>query len=437
MIAAWWVVFVVGAFVFAPSSEAGQLTFVSDLITNSVPGESGSHTITFTTVNAIPASGKIVIDFEAGGITNLASLDYLDADIASSSDYTLAATPSGGTLGVAFSGSGLVITLGNTPVAGGTALTIELGTVATYGATGDTLLINGVTLGDYRVSITTKTSADVAIDFNEAVFIIVNPVGLSVGTPTPTVGGGGGGGSSPSPTPLAGVGLWPAEAVNPDVFGARLLDTNPADEAEAVLNAMVTNSGDPTQLGVDGNPIAFVTALGEPAVAVIAAGAWEFTTYAMATDGGGNTSLLAAVYVRAADGTETLLFEHQITSNLASSPTLYSTSTYQPEYTLQPTDHIVLRYFTQTGSSESPVTVTLFYQGEEQYSHVETPPYYTPLPSCFRIADFNGDCRVNITDFSILMANWGSNPRNPATDINEDGSAGIVDLSILLYWWTG
>jgi len=431
-------VLIAGAVLFSSTTKADLLTFLSDTITNSAPGESGSHTIQFTTTNTIPASGKIVIEFESGGVTNLSSLNYLDADVASASDYTLATVPSGGTLGVAFTGTTITITLGNTPVLGGTVLTVELGPVATSGATGDTSLINGSVTGDYIVTVQSKTSADVIIDGSQTVFVLNPLVGLAMGpTPTPTPGGGGGGGPSPTPTPLDGFGLWPDEDSNSDVFGARLLDPSPAVAPETTLTATVTNSGDATQLGVGGNPISFVTPTGVPDVAVIAAGAWEFTTYAMATDGGGITSLTAAVYVRSADGTETLLFEHLITSNLASTPTQYTTSTYQEEFTLEPTDHLVLRYFTQTGSSESPVTVTLFYQGMDRYSHVESPPFYTPLPSCFRIADFNGDCRVNITDFSILMANWGANPRNRVTDINADNVAGIVDLSILLYWWTG
>lgn len=428
---------IIGAVVLSSTSKADLLTFLSDTITNSAPGESGSHTIQFTTTNAIPASGKIVIEFEPGGITNLASLNFLDADIASVSDYTLAAAPSGGTLGVTFSGTRVDIVLGNTAIAGGTTLTIKLGTIATFGATGDTSLINGATLGDYTVTVTSKTSGDVAIDSNQTVFVLIPLVGLDVGTPTPTVGGGGGGGPSPTPTPLPGFALWPDANPNPNVVGARLLDPSPVDASETTLTATITNSGDMTQLGVGGNPISFVTSLGAPAVTTISAGAWDFTTYAMATDAGGSTTLMAGIYVRHTDGTEELLFEHLITSDLASSPTEYTTSTYQPEFTILPTDQIVLRYFAQTGSSNGPVTVTLFYQGDDRYSHVESPPYLTPMPSCFRIADFNGDCRVNIVDFSILMANWGQNPRNPLTDINGDNAAGIVDLSILLYWWTG
>lgn len=51
--------------------------------------------------------------------------------------------------------------------------------------------------------------------------------------------------------------------------------------------------------------------------------------------------------------------------------------------------------------------------------------------------DFNGDCRVNIIDFSIL-AYWHDRP-TPATrtDINGDGIVNLKDFSILAFYWSG
>jgi len=53
-----------------------------------------------------------------------------------------------------------------------------------------------------------------------------------------------------------------------------------------------------------------------------------------------------------------------------------------------------------------------------------------------RSADINGDKRVNLVDFSILLYNWGK-PKNPAADLNCDGKVNIIDFSMMLYWWTG
>ena len=50
-------------------------------------------------------------------------------------------------------------------------------------------------------------------------------------------------------------------------------------------------------------------------------------------------------------------------------------------------------------------------------------------------ADLNGDGRVGIADFSILLFHWGTG--NPIADINGDGSVGLADFSIMLFQWTG
>jgi hypothetical protein len=53
-------------------------------------------------------------------------------------------------------------------------------------------------------------------------------------------------------------------------------------------------------------------------------------------------------------------------------------------------------------------------------------------------SDFNGDGRINLVDFSILLFNWNKTSlANPRADINKDGIVNLVDFSILLYDWTG
>lgn len=55
----------------------------------------------------------------------------------------------------------------------------------------------------------------------------------------------------------------------------------------------------------------------------------------------------------------------------------------------------------------------------------------------FQRADFNRDGSVNLTDFSILLANFGRTIRSALADINSNGTVDLADLSILLYEWTG
>lgn len=51
------------------------------------------------------------------------------------------------------------------------------------------------------------------------------------------------------------------------------------------------------------------------------------------------------------------------------------------------------------------------------------------------LADLNGDGKVNLADFSILLYYWGTS--TPLADLNGDGKVDLQDLSILLYYWTG
>ncbi len=49
--------------------------------------------------------------------------------------------------------------------------------------------------------------------------------------------------------------------------------------------------------------------------------------------------------------------------------------------------------------------------------------------------DLNGDGRVNLTDFSILMYYWGTD--NACADQDQNGIVDLVDFSIMMYYWTG
>ncbi len=56
---------------------------------------------------------------------------------------------------------------------------------------------------------------------------------------------------------------------------------------------------------------------------------------------------------------------------------------------------------------------------------------------CGSVGDLNGDCRVNLIDFSI-MAFWYKKLNVPTkVDLSHDQKVSIVDFSILAYYWTG
>jgi hypothetical protein len=68
---------------------------------------------------------------------------------------------------------------------------------------------------------------------------------------------------------------------------------------------------------------------------------------------------------------------------------------------------------------------------------VSTSTIYKIPPVCHLRADLNGDCRVNLVDFSI-MAYWYRRPNPPTlVDLSGDRKIDLQDFSILAYHWTG
>ena len=232
-----------------------------------------------------------------------------------------------------------------------------------------------------------------------------------------------------------------------DIVNQQYVPNPPVSYPPSSISATVVPSSGQTVLGLNGQPFAFVT---DPAsvtgVTGVEAGDWLFTTYAQATDTGGQTSLTAQIWILDANGQETLLFQQLITDSLSSTLTQYQTISNQPSYDIAPGDRFVLRYVTETmGGSGAPVTVTVTLGGNQTYSFVQSPPSLLQIPTpCFRIGDFvrgpregEFECRVNIYDLSIMFYNWITPRNRPDTDLNQDGKVFTTDFSILLYWWTG
>jgi len=51
------------------------------------------------------------------------------------------------------------------------------------------------------------------------------------------------------------------------------------------------------------------------------------------------------------------------------------------------------------------------------------------------ISDIDGNGRVDLTDFGIMLTNWGT-PKNQKADLNEDDKVDLKDFSILLSRWS-
>jgi hypothetical protein len=62
-------------------------------------------------------------------------------------------------------------------------------------------------------------------------------------------------------------------------------------------------------------------------------------------------------------------------------------------------------------------------------------PLAEEIPPESGFTDINGDGKVNLVDFSIMLSVWGTNA--PNADFNTDGTVNLADFSILLFDWTG
>lgn len=154
-------------------AEAANVTTFSDTLSDSGPAVTANHTISFVTPTGVATGESVVIDFSDGPFV-VGSVDYTDIDIATTSDYSLAADCTGSEqASAAFAGTTLTITFcatdgGSIPVNGTT--TIQIGDNATFGTAGAEKLTNPA-VGSYQIIITAGPA-----DTGETRVAIVAPV---------------------------------------------------------------------------------------------------------------------------------------------------------------------------------------------------------------------------------------------------------------------
>lgn len=207
--------------------HGATLNLASDNLSTSEPGVTANHTIKFTTITAIPVSGKIVITPQSGAFSIPSSLDFTDIDLLiNNSQETLAASAGSGpesAVGASVvsgtSGSLTFILNDSDSISGSSAIIVRIGVNAESGATGNQQITNPTSAGSYKIRISTKNNSNLILDEDDAMAAIVAPVDVSAQrsapvpptpapapAPTPSGGGGGGNGgylaiSTPQPAP--------------------------------------------------------------------------------------------------------------------------------------------------------------------------------------------------------------------------------------------
>lgn len=163
-------------------AEAANVTNVSDTLSDSAPSVPSNHTITFVTPSGVANGQTITIDFSDGPFV-IGSLGFDDVDITDDTTDLTVAAGCGGSEPVGFSTTSTQIIFefcagdgGELPVNGTT--TIEIGTNATFGATGNNQLINP-TVGSREINITAGT-----LDSGATRVAIVAPVEVTAAVDT-------------------------------------------------------------------------------------------------------------------------------------------------------------------------------------------------------------------------------------------------------------
>lgn len=130
---------------FTPNmAMAASLTSMSDTVSNLTASAVANHTIQFTTPTGVASGQTIILTFD-NSTSIPVGLDYTDIDLKDdAAELTLAAAPSGATVGVVrTSATVITFTNGTTAIAAGSVINIEIGTHATSGTTGDQQITNG------------------------------------------------------------------------------------------------------------------------------------------------------------------------------------------------------------------------------------------------------------------------------------------------------
>jgi len=105
---------------------------------------------------------------------------------------------------------------------------------------------------------------------------------------------------------------------------------------------------------------------------VLPSGVWQHMTWCTVDNATGTTNIVVRFYSRTSGGIETELFS--LTSGEINNTTVaeIESEIVQADLAINTTDRLVVKYYAQTTSAVNR-TVTLYYEGSANYSHIHTP----------------------------------------------------------------
>lgn len=379
---------------------------VDDLLSDARSGVASQHTITLdqTSSTALQSGETIIITFPSA--FSIPSLSVSDVSLNDGVARTIVSPCASGSNNVGFSLTGQVLTFtacgGFVAQPNGSVMTIILGT-------GSTKITNPTTSSIYVIDIA-GTYGDSS---QGAAVAITTGVNLSLTIPSPT--------------------------------------GNVRFTGDAFPNAIITI--------LDGGSVAGTGT----------ANAFSFFDKTI-------TGLIPGVhtfgiYGQSLDGRQTLMISFNI--NVISGMTITVNGILLPPILTVPSQEKRPKTFVQSGLARHNSTVTTFTAGatttNQQANTNSNGEWTVNVPLVLRLgahtvsgivndgfgnqsvltnasnfeillsADLNIDNLVSLTDFSMLMFNYGlSSPPNLAADINDNGGiVDLVDFSVMMFYWTG
>ncbi len=187
------------SFIFPNTANAAQVTSFQVLLTREKAATLSNQTILFTVPAALAANETLLLTYDnSTGVP--AAFDFEDIDLSydttpdfvcdtGDTEMTLAAAPSGTTMGVVDTSTTLItFTNGSTTIASGSEICIEIGTNAETGVTGVEQITNGTAGSSTLVlSGTWGTAGTGAISGTAAMSIIANEQVVITATVAPTI----------------------------------------------------------------------------------------------------------------------------------------------------------------------------------------------------------------------------------------------------------
>jgi hypothetical protein len=182
---------VVGLIFFAAAClpvRAANLLYTTDLVSNSAPAATSTHTMKFRTTLAVPPSGRVLI--RTNNFYIPVGLTFRDVDIATSSslqgpfeERNLAPLATTGNDGVAvtagFNGSVLFTLSSTMGIDAGEFVQIKIGPNASFGNVGTVSMVNPNNPVTQKINFETQNASGTAIDSGATAIAIVLPVSMT------------------------------------------------------------------------------------------------------------------------------------------------------------------------------------------------------------------------------------------------------------------